>query len=135
METDELIHFWDGSRAPSACGVDIWTTYTFGSPVPTEVTCPDCLPVIAEAQVEAWRERHGSLPRIYAYWMIDAREADHAEAVAEDIARSGWTITEALCERCGETFIVNEVTADVRHFADSDGRECDGAGTILGSWR
>jgi hypothetical protein len=42
-EDDDLIHLWTGTRAPSACGVDIWTTpYTFGSPVLAEVTCDAC---------------------------------------------------------------------------------------------
>jgi hypothetical protein len=41
---DALIHLWNLTSAPSACGVDILhTPYTFGSDEPSEVTCPVCL--------------------------------------------------------------------------------------------
>jgi hypothetical protein len=42
----------------------------------------------AEQQIEAWQARHENTPKRGAYWMIDAREADHAEALAEDAERA-----------------------------------------------
>lgn len=36
------------------------------------------------AQLAAWQHRHADTPRRSAYWTIDAREADHAEALQID---------------------------------------------------
>jgi hypothetical protein len=49
-QDDDLIHLWDGTRAPAACGVAVWSTpYTFGSPDMAEATCKACLPAAAGA--------------------------------------------------------------------------------------
>jgi hypothetical protein len=41
----------------------------------------------SDRQVDAWQVRHEDTPRVSAYWMIDAREADHAEALVENTER------------------------------------------------
>lgn len=40
---------------------------------------------------------------------------------------------EAICERCGETFIPADED-DTEHAARADGTECGGQGEIVGCW-
>lgn len=42
--------------------------------------------------------------------------------------------TEAVCGRCGETFIVTGEETALEHYQTEDGEPCEGQGKISGTW-
>jgi hypothetical protein len=54
----------------------------------------EALECAMDRQGDAWQARHADTPRVSAYWMIDAREADHAEALVENTERAGREVSQ-----------------------------------------
>lgn len=99
---EDLIHHWDGTRAPSDCGVDVFTTpYTFGSPAWTDVTCGACLPhrpaddtktpaemvAAGEARPFMWADDAGSMT--FSAAEVRILKAAVARLSSETLARKG----------------------------------------------